>query len=329
MRCHSQGTLWQSLAWKRYQEALGREVRVYAHNDEDDQCAATALVVIDRTIGGYATWEIPRGPLVSEKWRVESGKCEQFLHSIIEAAKKEKCLSLYLSPISELSHFPLSTRHVHPQATRVLDLQKPEQEILAQMHPKGRYNISLAKKHDIVVETCGAHVSRERNIDAFYALLKGTGGRDGFQISQKSHYARFLKNLEGSFLLLAKYDNRPIAGLMGVIWPPPLTPPPRGEGNRERTGMYYYGASSYEHRSLMAPYLLQWEAIRYAKAHGCTRYDLLGISPEHAGSEDPWRGITDFKRKFGGTVVNYPPEQMVVLRPMVKRVLEWKRKLVG
>ena len=66
-----QGNLWQSLERKAYLEALGKEVRIYASQD-DGQIRASALVMIDRTIGGYSVWEIPRGPVVPLK--VESGK---------------------------------------------------------------------------------------------------------------------------------------------------------------------------------------------------------------------------------------------------------------
>ena len=114
---------------------------------------------------------------------------------------------------------------------------------------------------------------------------------------------------------MAYQREKPIAGLIGVIW--------------EKTGIYYYGASSYEHRALMAPYLLQWEAMKYCKAQGCTQYDLLGIAPPDAGTDHPWQGISGFKEKFGGKVVMYPPEQMMVLRPVMQKLLTLKRKLLG
>ncbi len=309
---HPQGNLWQSVEWMKYQQAQGKEVRIYAHEERtvnSEKYQATALVIIDRTVGGYSTWEISRGPL----WNSLEGLMSLFDH-ITADAKKELCLALYLSPYLELtthhSKLKTSARHIQPEATRVIDVTQSEEEILAQMHPKGRYNISLAKKHDIDVAE-----GSDKDIDAFYELLKGTGGRDGFRIFQESHYARFLRDLKGSFLLMATHEHTPIAGLMGVEW--------------NGTAIYYYGASSYEHRHLMAPYLLQWEAIRRAKANGCKAYDLLGISPENAPTNDPWKGITDFKRKFGGTVVAYPSEQMVVLRPGLKLALEWKRVLLG
>lgn len=266
-------------------------------------------MTIDTTTGGYSVWEIPRGPL----W-ANPAALDELLKRIVVDAKHERCIEILFSPATPLlsTHYPLRTspRHVHAQATRILDLHHSEEQILAQMHQKGRYNIGVARKHGIEVVEGSVN-----DIDTFYALLRSTGGRDGFKISQKSHYTRFLSDLRGSFMLLAKHQGTPIAGLIGVQW--------------GAMGIYYYGASSYEHRHLMAPYLVQWEAIRRCKAKGCTHYDLLGISPEPAPANDPWLGISDFKRKFGGMVVTYPQEQTLVLRPIVKFLLGWKRRIVG
>lgn len=259
-------------------------------------------MIVDRTAGGFSTWEIPRGPV---------GGAE-VLEAVAADAKTTRCMELFFSPVTPvtLAGQSLSGRHIQPQATRVLDLIPPEEAILAQMHQKGRYNIGVARKAGVTVRE-----GSKDDLGAFYALLKATGGRDGFTIAPQSHYTRFLSALEGSFILIAEHAGKPIAGLMGVIW--------------NGTGIYYYGASSYEHRQLMAPYALQWAAMQRCKTAGCTRYDLLGISPEQAPANDPWWGITDFKRKFGGVVVSYPPEQALVLRPMAKTMFALKRRILG
>ncbi len=295
--------LWQSPAWALYQRSLGREVRVY------DAGGASALVIIDRTAGGFSTWDLPRGPL----WTDQSDPTA-LLERIIQDAQADRCIELTVSPVKALPEMPTgfvsSGRHIQPEATRLLTIAEPEETILASMHQKGRYNITVARKNGVTIRKGDLS-----DLESFYRLLKGTGGRDGFRISHKSHYTRFLCDLRGSFILLAEYEGVAIAGLLGVV--------------HGTTGFYYYGASSYAHRNLMAPYLLQWEAIRLCKGLGCTHYDLLGVSPDTAGYDDPWRGITDFKRKFGGTVIAYPPEQSLVLKPMVKRLLGWKRKILG
>lgn len=287
-----------------------------------DKMEASALVIIDRTTGGYSTWEIPRGPL----W-TDQDAAQKLIEKIVDDATKDRCIAIYFSPSIELPATPLrqgfegqasyqlpaTCRHVHPTATRIIDLTKSEDEILVQMHPKGRYNINVARRHGITITQ-----SSVEDIDAFYELLRSTSGRDGFTISQKSHYTRFLSEIEGSFMLIAKHANKPVAGLIGVQW--------------GTTGIYYYGASNHEDRQLMAPYLLQWEAMRLCREKGCERYDLLGIEEGSGiGGQVPgtWKGISEFKRKFGGTVVTYPPERMLVLRPMVKKMLEWKRRIMG
>jgi len=320
VRLSPQGTLWQSLTRKKYVEACGKQTRIYVTSGQPDSGLAgkpqtSALVIIDRTAGGFSTWEIPRGPLWSGQRAAGSGQpTDILLERIIEDAKRERCLVLYFSPQIPLSadRFPLiaSPRHIHCEATRMIDLTLPEEQLLAQMHPKGRYNISVARKHGVTVREGSAD-----DIESFYKLLKTTGERDGFVVSQKSHYRRFLTDLEGSFILMAEYAKKPIAGLIGVRW--------------GTTGFYYYGASSYDSRQLMAPYLLQWEAMKLCKAAGCTKYDLLGIATDPTDKNDPWAGITDFKRKFGGSVVSYPPEQMMVLRPLAYKALELKRRLFG
>jgi lipid II:glycine glycyltransferase (peptidoglycan interpeptide bridge formation enzyme) len=65
------------------------------------------------------------------------------------------------------------------------------------------------------------------------------------------------------------------------------------------------------------------------KAKGCTEYDLLGIAPENANPDHPWTGISSFKEKFGGEVVTYPKEKMIVLKPMMYHLLRMKRAILG
>jgi len=308
-------SLWQSLAYREYAEALGKETRLYALTEEGAEVPiATALVIIDRTSLRLTVWEIPRGPLGEER--------EALLEHLIAAARSERALVIFSSPPEPLNIgrgtacalLHPSGRTIHGEATRIVDLARSEEEILAQMKPKGRYNISVAQKHGVTVE-------QSQDIDAFYGLVKETTHRDKFTAPPLEHYRTFLTRLAGSFLLLAfpppspNPNPNPIAGLLGVCW--------------NQQGIYYYGASQYAHRAVMAPYLLQWEAIRLCKHRGCTSYDLLGIAPAGASANHPWQGISSFKEKFGGTVRTYPPEQAAILRPWTERMLRWKRRMVG
>ncbi|MEK7218762.1 MAG: peptidoglycan bridge formation glycyltransferase FemA/FemB family protein, partial [Patescibacteria group bacterium] len=92
---HPHGTLWQSLEWKEYQEALGRQARVYAAL-EGARIAASALVVIDRTSFGLSTWDIPRGPLG------DGAAALDLLEHLEGEARASRCMSLFLSPSTPL-----------------------------------------------------------------------------------------------------------------------------------------------------------------------------------------------------------------------------------
>jgi len=282
-------------------------VRIYAIQDEEGICAS-ALAQIDRTSFGLSTWEIPRGPLLDIR---HSTFDIQLLNHIIADAKKSNCFAFYFSPTSDIEtsnqQLVTSKRHIVPEATRIIKLGQTEEEILKQMKQKGRYNIRVAEKH-------GVEVIKSEDVDTFYELIEETAKRDKFKPLPKSHYKAFVGSLDGSFLLLANHpqQKKPIAGLLGVVW---------GE-----KGIYYYGASSYTHRACMAPYLLQWEAMRFCKEEKCTSYDLFGIAPLNAPTNHPWKGVTEFKEKFGGEVITYPEEKMIVLKPVVNFVLQTKRK---
>lgn len=316
---HPQGTLWQSLEWKTYQEALGRNVLLYAVTSDrlpvtgnKETIVSSAMVIIDKTTGGFSTWDIQRGPLGPH---IENEKLiiENLLKRILDDAKQDKCISIFLSPITDTG-LPVtgqsSKRHEQPEATRILDLTVSEEEILKQMHQKGRYNIKVAEKNGIRIE-------ESHDVEAYAKLASDTAKRDGFSGGSVKRYKTFLEKIPGSFLLLAYTADHqsPVAGLIGVV--------------HGKTGIYYYGASDYTHRALMAPYLLQWQAIQHCKAAGCTHYDLLGIAPPQTGNDHPWAGISDFKAKFGGTVITYPVEQEIVLKPAVKMLLQMKRKVMG
>ena len=306
LRHHPEGNFWQSIERQAYVEAVGKKTRIYTYKQQG-QLMCAAQVVIDSTKGGVTTWEIPRGPVGDEK--------EELLKHIAEDARNEDVMALYYSPESsaDMQGYPVrrSPRNIHCEATRIIDLTQSEDDIIKQMKSKGRYNIRLARKH-------GVHAEESDDIDGFIDMVKKTAKRDKFKALSAKKYRTFYENLEESFLIIAYHPEnnaKAIAGLLGVIW--------------KDEAIYYYGASDHDYRSLMAPYRVQWRAMRYCKERGCKTYDLLGIAPGNAGPMHPWHGISDFKEKFGGKVVRYPTEQVIVLKSWTYRLLGWKRKIFG
>lgn len=297
--------LWQSREWQTFQESLGRETRIYCAK-EGGEVLATALVTIDRTMGGFSHWDCPRGPV----WRegAEHGTCALLAH-IVRECKAMKGMALTFSPVRPIGFAgsKISHRHEQPQATIVIDLTKTDDMLLTEMHSKCRYNIRLAEKK-------GVTVAQSNDIATFARLMESTAKRDGFQSHPTHSYDRFMRTLPGALLLLAEHEGRVVAGWLGVL--------------RGKECTYYYGASDHAYRALMAPSLLQWRAMQYARERGARRYDLLGIDPP-GGRVTAWANVTAFKTKFGGTVRLFPPEREVIIRPLVKYALALKRAIVG
>ena len=184
----------------------------------------------------------------------------------------------------------LSPYNIQPPRTIIVNIRGSHDEILARMKQKCRYNIRLAEKKGVIVHSW-------ENLHEFYGMMQVTGGRDGFGVHSfeyyRSAYQLFHRN-EMCELLVAEYEGRHIAALMVFA-----------VGHR---AWYVYGASTEEERNRMPTYLLQWEAICWAKARGCKEYDLWGVPDEDETKleaefetrHDGLWGVYRFKRGFGG-----------------------------
>jgi lipid II:glycine glycyltransferase (peptidoglycan interpeptide bridge formation enzyme) len=196
---------------------------------------------------------------------------------------------------SPQSHFVKAAADIQPPDTVLLDLTQSEEDILAAMKSKWRYNIGLAEKHGVVVTESG-----EQGMNDFYRLLSETAARDGIAIHNIEYYrALFTECAEGGEsapplqlrLYTAAHEGDVLAAIVVLF--------------RGKEATYLYGASSNIKRNLMAPYALQWQAMRDAKAFGCTEYDLFGIPPDE-NPDHPMAGLYRFKTGFGGRIIHRP-----------------------
>jgi peptidoglycan pentaglycine glycine transferase (the first glycine) len=156
----------------------------------------------------------------------------------------------------------------------------------------------------------------EEAIATFYQLLQETSDRNEFGIHSPEYYRDFLRFFGDRALLLNAYvDGQPAAGLVAARFGP--------------EAIYMYGASSTLHRAHGAAFALQFEAMRWARDHGCAKYDLWGIPSEDPNTQhvdgdrvagtkgDDWSGLYKFKVGFGGNIVSYPPTLERRYRPLI------------
>ncbi|PJC37263.1 hypothetical protein CO046_01225 [Candidatus Peregrinibacteria bacterium CG_4_9_14_0_2_um_filter_53_11] len=284
------------------------------------QGSASCLAIVMKLPYGLCWLWVPYGPL---------GGYNEALFSQLEAVVREKrAIFTRIEPPASWSpadaaalegRFSLApaSHRLTAGESLILDLTLSEAALLEQMKPKGRYNIRLAQRKGVTVKRyTSVDQLAPGEFEAFYQVLQQTGSRDGFGIHPASYYEQLLKNLgpSSNAALYLAYDEAGtvIAGIITTYF--------------GSTATYYYGASSPAHRPLMAPYLLQWEAILDAKNRGFHSYDFLGIAPPNS-PDHPWAGITDFKKKFGGTEIHYPEAVELVHRPLLYKLYRLKNRL--
>ena len=319
------GTIFQSSTFGEVQEKLSYRGKYWACHTVNADGEASALAVKMKLPLGYSWLWVPYGPL--------GGFNKELFGGLRKIARGEGAIFTRIEPgagwtedDTEKVRVAMGTRAVVPAPQRLtaehsllLDLNLSEEQILAQMKPKGRYNIGVAKKNGVRCRAFHNFLAvPEHDFSAFYEILRATGTRDGFGINPKYYYKTLLEVLgaKNMVALLLAYDTKGevISGIIVTFY--------------NNVAMYYYGASSHHARHLMASYLLQWEAICEAKRLGLTHYDFLGIAPPGEPNH-PWAGITDFKKKFGGEVVAYAPAFDIVHSPFKYKALMLAKKLRG
>jgi len=185
--------------------------------------------------------------------------------------------------------------------TVLIDLNPTEEEMLARMKQKTRYNIRLAEKKSV-----NLRVATRDDLAMLYKMYAETSVRDGFVIRDESYYKTvwelFMAGTSSQFSnspitnyqlpfaepLIAEVDNEPVAAIFVFYF--------------VGRAYYVYGMSRDKHREKMPTYLLQWEAMKRAKTKGCTAYDLWG-APEVFDESDSMWGVYRFKEGLGGQVV--------------------------
>ena len=268
----------------------------------------------------------PKGPLLD--WTSESLR-NRVLDDLQSFAKEQGAIFLKMDPdvvlgtgvpgnetdvpdtdgqavMSELKgrRWSYASDQVQFKNTVLIDLNPTEDELLARMKQKTRYNIRLAEKKDISLR-----VGTLTDVEMLYKMYAETSVRDGFVIRDKSYYKTvwetFLTSEAGKlespqvepsqhlFIptcepLIAEVDGAPIAAIFVFYF-----------ANR---AYYVYGMSRDIHREKMPTYLLQWEAMKRAKAKGCVVYDLWGAPDVFDQSDSMW-GVYRFKEGLGGKVV--------------------------
>ena len=296
----------QSEDWLRFQEAARREVVRMT----DDGFTIAGIVHSLPIAGKYLyTPRFPWSGIPNTKYQIPKLLALARGHGCgwvrMEPENEEVKNEILRFAQDEKTKILKAPHDMQPRETFVVDISKSEAELLTEMKSKTRYNIRLAEKKGVRV----FRMTDEKYRKMFVDLVTRTADRKGIMPHPRDYYETMLATLPGDVatLFVAEHEGD-ILGINLVIF--------FGD-----TAIYLHGGSADVKREYMAPFLLQWEAIREAKCRGCIRYDFGGV---RAGQEsrgpgsDSWAGITRFKVGFSPMTVPtvFPGCYDVVLSPV-------------
>lgn len=317
VRQHPRGHILQTSGWGQLKERHGWRCARACLQDSRGQLLSTILLLTRRLPYGLGRIAyVPHGPVVN--WD-NLNLARETLRATIQLARAQRAFAVVIEPdlldtaydrrqLTQYGLRPLPF-DVQPRRTIWVNLDVDEEvDLLAAMKPKTRYNIGLARRRGVIVRD-----GNSKDAPLFYQLLRATASRDQFNIFPQRYYQDFLDIFlsdEAARLLIAEHEGEPLAAVIVS-----------SVGQR---ATYLYGGSSNHKRELMPTYLLQWEAMRWARSRGCNTYDLWGVPDEDVDQleaqfeqrNDGLWGVYRFKRGFGGQVVRYIGAWVAVLSPI-------------
>ncbi len=320
------GSFLQSWQWGEFQKKEGHHITRTAVMENNSIILCTTVIRHELPMKKHYVY-VPYGPVMIQNTIKTLDVFSFFIQNVKEKLAKNTTLFIKIEPDE---HVPLdlknvgfiqSEKNVQATETMVMDLTLSEEELLARMKQKTRYNMRLAERKEVrIVSIDDTHEAKK----TFLSLLSDTARRNGFRLHPQKHYNEMMNMfLESDAkphdfalrLVFAFYKEEVLAaGLIGFF------------GGR---ATYLHGGSSDIHKEFMAPYLLHWEIMRTVKRMGYKEYDFWGITTNRTKKEQKvkWEGFSRFKQGFSGSVVEYPGAHDLVLKRMWYNAYRIGRKI--
>ena len=319
--------LLQTWEWANIKKDVGWEPMPYfwRASSGSPQATAAAMILKRRLLMGGLSARLsilycPKGPIMD--WS-NSGLRNRVLNDLQSLTRKNGGIFLKIDPevilgtgvpeseddkpdvngqdvVKEFNNlgWKMSSDQIQFKNTFSIDLNPSEDELLAAMKQKTRYNIRLAEKKGVTVRS-----GTTADLPLLYRMFAETSIRDGFVIRDETYY----QNVWGSFISAAASSEEKTSS--AAPWAEPLIAEVDGESVAAvilfffaRRAYYLYGMSREMHREKMPNYLLQWSAMRRARQVGCTSYDLWG-APDEFNETDPLWNVSRFKEGLGGQII--------------------------
>jgi len=305
----------QSFEWGEFRKKTGVTV------------ARVGLFEKEKLINGFTVTihSIPKTPWTIGYLPKGNMPTKEILDELKEIGKQEKCIFVQLEPNIEAENDKLKAINglvpsAHPLFTKytfILDITKSEEELLKNMHPKTRYNIKVAQKHNVeIVED-----NSDEAFNEYLRLTEETTKRQGFYAHSNDYHKKMWETLRSkapqgkpnneltAHLFLAKYtDDETSETHVLTAWIIFVF---------HKTLYYPYGASSSLYRNTMASNLMMWEVIKFGKRKGLEKFDMWGAIGPDPKPNDPWIGFHIFKKGYGPKLTEFIGSYDLILSPIL------------
>lgn len=289
----------QSWEWGEFRKKTGVEVVRIGTFEKDKLLKAYQLSFHPVPYLPFTVGYFPKGPVPTD----------EMIASITKIAHKRNALFVKIEPNVLKKDLATSTpRQLIPSPkplftkyTFRLDLTQPEEELLKRMNQKTRYNVRLAQKHGVVIQ----EENTEEAFARYLELTHETTSRQGFYAHDDVYHTLMWETLAPrgiAHLLTARYQGKIIVTWIVFLF---------------KDILYYpYGASSHEHKQVMASNLMMWETIRWGKLKGARTFDLWGTPGPDPKPTDSYYGFHKFKLGYGPELVEFAGTyDLVLLQP--------------
>lgn len=196
-----------------------------------------------------------------------------------------------------------------PRANMIIDIRGNQENLLHRMRKKHREHILRAQRSSVKIEKSSDFL----DLQAFYGLLLKSSERQRFAVRDFDYFWNVHRHLlqtgRGS-LFIATMDGKPVAGILC--------------GWFGSACHYLYGGFDWSARQAYANEALHWAAIQWARALGCSHYDMVGAGTQYPPVEgNPGYGVYNFKKGFGADLVYSAGYFDLVNRPALYAALRF------
>jgi len=238
-------------------------------------------------------------PFVGSIIKIQRGDPKIPLQKVDEVAKRHRAFLIKIEPnlttsdpsapaiLKNLKSFGYKESRWAPCPTRTIhiDLTPDLNKLLAQTTRDVRKYLRNNRGKSF-------EFRQGKNLEDFYPLLQKAGKTKGYAVPRieelKSRWEVFGNDIK---LLLGYKDGKLLGGSLTLC--------------RDATAAGIYMATSKEGLVQHFPYSLMWESVKLSKEAGCRILDLDGIYDPRYRTHTSWKGLSKFKRKFGGREIEF------------------------